>query len=917
MAKTSPDAEQKWLPLWMHLNDTAGVMKKLILKWIPDAVVDALGIDFEHFMQLAVFLAAVHDIGKATSYFQSIITKVCPEKYEELCANGYTINKEYRASGKTPHAYAGQWILQSDTNDFKLAECIAMLVGAHHGNPSNSVAYMGEPDLIKLYPVNFFGTECEDSNKQLWIKSWMDIVNQAKNTAGIKDLGELTKVNIRAQVLISGLLIIADWIASNTTYFPLIQLDDYGSRTMYPQRVNDGWHKLSFPSTWCSEVNYMDSGIFKERFGFLPNDVQRSMFEVVNSSKCPGLFILEAQMGVGKTEAALAAAEILAARKKEGGIFWGLPTQATSNGMFSRMYEWGKNVSDDTLNAICLSHGSAQFNEQYNQLLMESKAYIENAENDRGGIEVHPWFQGNKKNLLADFVIGTVDQFLMASLKRRHFMLRHIGLVGKVVVIDECHAYDAYMTEYLKRSLQWMAAYGVPVILLSATLPAKRRKELVECYAKSYSKYHLGKQKAEIIEQREDWRSHTAYPLITWTDAECIKQRDIICDAASKKVKIDRIDSVKVMVEFLKEKLSYGGCACIIANTIKKAQDIYEECNRQLDGFKIILYHAQYIMADREKKEKIILEKMGKFSGEKDRDKLILIGTQVLEQSLDYDADIMVTQLCPIDLFFQRIGRLHRHKRNRTETLKYPQCILLEEKDDPYDAGTKAVYGDYLLMRTERILKNSVAIPEDITELVQKVYDEENALGLTGEEYDKAVLQYKKEIERKRQIADNYRITVPGMKRYIDELLSNPERSNEKISEACVRDAETSIEVLLMKKCKDSRIKFIDDLQENEESLSSYDVPNSVQGRRIAQQRLRLPHIFSAVWNIDATIQELEDLNRMGLPQWQQCPWIQGDLILLLNEENQASLNGYRLTYSYDKGLEYIKEEGRNAGEGV
>lgn len=917
MAKSSPDTGQMWLPLWMHLEDTAGVMRKLVASWIPEAVINASGMDYDQFMVIAAFLAAVHDIGKATSYFQHIITKSCPEKYEDVTASGYVVNQEYREPGKTPHAYAGQWILQSDTNEFGLDEKIAMIVGAHHGKPDSSIVVMGVADLIKVYPVNFFGAECDDTVKKIWKDSWHEIVGRALEIAGIQSVHELPEVTLGVQVLLSGLLIAADWIASNPTYFPLISIDDHGDEGLYPRRIRDGWRRLKFPDSWRSEVNYMDQNIFKDRFGFPPNEIQEALFHIVNACENPGLFVLEAQMGIGKTEAALSAAEVLACRKQEGGIFFGLPTQATSNGLFDRLYAWSGHVSEGMRNAICLAHGSAEFHEQYNRLLMESRASIANGEDSEDALEVHPWFQGNKKALLSNFVIGTVDQFLMASLRKRHFMLRHIGLAGKVVVIDECHAYDLYMYEYLKRSLQWMAAYEVPVILLSATLPSERRRELVECYVKAYSKYRLNKRKAEITQSKEGWQKSKAYPLITWTDGESIGQEAVPCQVAEKYVRIRRICSTQEIFGLLGDRLEEGGCACIIANTVKKAQELYAECSRQMEGYHVILYHAQFTMPDRMAKEQLVLEKMGKTSGEGDRKRLILIGTQVLEQSLDYDADIMVTQLCPADLLLQRIGRLHRHKRVRPRRLQMPECIILQEEAALCDSGTETIYGVYHLMRTDKVLADTVEIPKEIPDLVQRVYDEEDDLGLEGEQYRNAVAKYEEKKQQKERRADKYLMMEPKPKKGIDDLLVNPEKSDEKLSEACVRDSESSIEVLLMKKSQDGRILFVDEDPLTSPGILAADVPDFEQAHRISRQRLKLPYIFSTRYMIDGTIRELENLNARELEQWQRSSWIRGELVLLLDEKNQAELNGYRLSYSYDKGLEYERKEDKNAGEGV
>lgn len=912
MAKTGRGTEEEWLPLWMHLKDTAGIMEKLVKKWVPDSIPAAAGLNRSQFLTTAKFLGAVHDIGKATSYFQSIITLNCPQKYDEITESGFVVNKKYHSAGKTPHAHAGQWILQSSMNEFQIPESLALVVGAHHGKPISYDYIMGEPDMIKAYPVNFFGSEEDNTGRRLWESSWHDIMSQALQLAGIPSVDTLPVLTPEAQVLLSGLLIMADWIASNTDYFPLLSLDDPGREEVYPNRVDEGWERISFPEQWSSEIYAMDQETFKNRFHFLPNEVQAQMLKVVNDSEAPGIFVLEAQMGIGKTEAALGAAEVLAYRKHGSGIFFGLPTQATSNGLFQRLYEWGKQVSEETVNTIRLAHGSAEFHEEYHRLALQGMSNVEEDGQEQDRLGVHPWFQGNKRALLADFVIGTVDQFLMASLKRKHFMLRHIGLAGKVVVIDECHAYDAYMNAYLDRSLQWMAAYGVPVILLSATLPSERRRELVEGYVKAYSKYHLGKRRLEVTYTRPDWKENIGYPLLTWTDGENVKQTDIRQSLSDKSVTIRYVNTIPDMIRLMDERLQDGGCGCIIANTVKVAQEIYTACTQSMKQVQVILYHAQFTVPDRYEKEKYLLDKMGKSSCDTDRNRLILIGTQVLEQSLDYDADIMVTQLCPIDLLFQRIGRLHRHDERNKKTPNYsrpdrlgkPECIILRDGENSYDSGSSAVYGGYLLMKTEQILGSDLKIPGDIPNLVQKVYDQGNDLGLSGEAYGCAKDAYINDLKTKKQNAKRYLLKPPSGKE-ISNMLDITEESSEKAVEASVRDSVSSLEVLLMKENADGDILFVKNGADNMPVLSASRVPGRKEGRMVAMQRLRLPHIFSSRWNRGNVIEELEERNRKKLAEWQLSPWISGELVLLLDQDNQTELNGFRLSYSFEKGLEY------------
>lgn len=907
-AKSDSDDNELWLPLWMHLNDTAGVMRKLVHQWVAPSVITATSLTYEEFEKTAAFVAAVHDIGKATSYFQSMITRHLYEKRDELLNYDFVILQNYQNAGDTPHSYAGQWILESDVSGINVKKSIADVVGAHHGKPIDNTSGLYERDFLKLYPVNIFGTE-NHKTWTIWFRVWNEIVDDALDLCGLQSLDDLPDLTIEAQVILSGLLIVADWIASNTTYFPLISIDDTGREEVYPERVNNGFRQLSLPGGWRSGIVQIDDDLFQKRFGFPQNSVQKTMIQTVENCHRPGIFILEAQMGVGKTEASLAASEILASQCESGGIFFGLPTQATSNGLFGRLYKWGESVSTDTVSAIKLAHGAAELNEEYENI--KEKVLVDNIDGEESGLEVHPWFEGNKKALLADFVIGTVDQFLMASLKRKHFMLRHLGLAGKVVIIDECHAYDTYMCEYLDRSLEWMAAYGVPVILLSATLPAKRREELVECYVRSYSKNRLGKKKPEIIVQNENWSKSDAYPLLTWTDGETICQQKIEQHVNEKQVVLETENSQEDLIAKLDKSLQDGGCACIILNTVRCAQEIYSKVKIQMKDAHVLLYHAQYTMPDRAKKEQELLKHMGKKSSEDDRNRFVLIGTQVLEQSLDYDADIMVSQLCPMDLLLQRMGRLHRHDRKRPELLKQPHFIILMDEENSYDKGTKEIYGDFLLMKTWQILKdkNYLTLPQDIPRLVQKVYSEEN-IRQNDKDLEDARIEYENKQRNKKEEAKNYRLDKPSRRKKIEGILLDSDQTKEKAIESAaasrVRDGASAIEVLLMKKNEDGKITAVGEDQEKRR-FDRLIPPDISEGKWIARQRLRLPHIFSQEWMLEDTIRELEDRNIKELAAWQQSPWIKGEMILLLNENNQTELCGYQLTYTQEEGLMYEK----------
>ena len=845
-----------YLPLWMHMEDTAAVMEYLCLHRVSDSVISACGMNAECFRKISVFLAYVHDIGKCTPLFASKILMFSKDRQRQMEAEGLFLPAalDYYEAKKSPHAFAGEEILRA----LHYPSGIYSVVGAHHGKPSSK--NLLNVSQLDEYPRNYYGED-----RALWEQLRSAFLSKALMRSGYSDARELPVLSQCAQLLLCGLVIQADWIASNPLYFPLLSAEEIGTPALYPNRSALALSRLNLPERWKSGSEALEiPALYQKRFGFLPNSMQSQVAELIQTASNPGLILLEARMGTGKTEAALIAAEILNRRSGCGGVFFGLPTQATSNGIFPRLAEWTKNISEDETHSIRLVHGMAEFNEDYLSLF-HGTAHTDDEE--VGGLSVHPWFSGKKQALLADFVVGTVDTALMSALRQKHIMLRHLGLCGKVVVIDECHAYDAYMGEFLCCMLRWLGAYHVPVVLLSATLPHRSKEKLLAAYT--------GNKKTKLSYS-------TAYPSAAWTDGVDIHTRQLTDDTPPLTVNTRRL-SDEELVQNLTEALHDGGCAGIIVNTVKRAQAIGNALKRRMPGKEVCVYHAQYLAEERVRREKELTDRVGKHSTPQSRNNVIIVGTQVLEQSLDIDFDYLVSDLCPIDLLLQRMGRLHRHKRIRPHKLTEPVCAVLYA-DGEFEKGAERIYGTWLLRQTREQLPTQIRLPEDISELVNRVYA---APDIPTPEWE----QFETKAELKGSKAKNWILAKPqaskkealnsikGMLDYVVET--------EKHAEATVRDALPSIDVLVLLTADDAHLKLVSGASELTFRMDS--VPSEQEARKIAMQRLRLPFLFCVGEQLDRTVSVLEAENAERVPIWQDSPWLKGELIFMLDENGEKS----------------------------
>ena len=893
----------EWLPLTQHLKDVGDVAGLLWEHWLCEGQKQLIRDLFaeegeEKGKGLVQFLGAIHDIGKATPAFQIKqgyfnTPDLDARLIEKLEADGYhDISNLLLASiSSSPHALASQHLLSS----YGVGEDIASIIGAHHGKPVDDNRIVTEQ---ASYASNYFQHEdpSHPVGKQ-WREAQEMIFHKALQSGGFNQVEDLPEIPQPAQVILAGLVIMADWIASNERFFPLLPID-IDEVVNSEDRLQKGWETWKKTDIWQPQRLQSVERLYQDRFNFKPRNVQAELSRAIDVTDEPGIIILEAPMGIGKTEAAFIAVEQLAQKTGRSGMFFGLPTQATSNGIFPRVHSWLEKVRTEVGDnvSIRLAHGKSALNPQFTDL---AKHINVDSEQD-GSVVINDWFAGRKTSALDDFVVGTVDHFLLIALKQKHLALRHLGFSKKVVVIDEVHAYDAYMNQYLLKALRWMAVYGVPVVILSATLPSERRHEMVRAYLRGKGA------RDRMIRERLTELPTSAYPLITYTDGVDVRQVVEFAEERKKIVQIRRSDTESVL-ELLDNWMQGNGVFGIIVNTVKRAQELASACVERYGHSHVELLHSRFIDTDRVRKEESLLSMIGK--GADRPEKKIIIGTQVMEQSLDIDLDVLVTDLAPMDLIIQRIGRLHRHNILRPKAHKEAVCYVLDtDSNFAFEKGSVAIYGAYLLARTQSFLPEVMVLPGDISRLVQKVYGEdpvEMAESLQNL-YEEMRREHENRIASKNTRAKTYRIAAPVLQRGFEDsgsligwLRNKTPLETEEKAYAQVRDIQETIEVIVLQK----RGEGYGIVGEDGDISDHIDDPQIASD--IARQTLRLPNGLSKPYTIDATIKELETYHALHFSDWYAQPWLKGALGIILDENLMFELNGMKLQYNLTLGLLY------------
>lgn len=779
---------EKYHPVLCHLIDVAAVTRKLwdaamrpcSRQWLATR----LGLDEPACAQWLAFWCGAHDIGKVSFCFQ-----VRGKKTEEL-EKWLKTNRFDCPIGDVPHGTLSTTILADELANATrwpkvnpgVARNVAVAVGGHHG----------------VFPTNWDNTLA--LGNEAWTAARRSMLAELGRLCGVTACDPPKPAPTDDQSLwmcVAGLTSVADWIGSNQQFFPSVgepglvvgpfDIDRYFDYAI--GRAHETLETLG----WLGRADTTAPVTFAELFPSLKpaRPLQDAVAEIVMQMNTPGLVIVEAPMGEGKTEAAWYAAECWDRRGGQG-TYVALPTMATSNQMFDRV---GGFLQDGAgKKNLMLQHGKAALNEQFEKLKYAALVYDQDKR--ASAVLAEAWFAANKKHgLLAPYGVGTIDQALLAVLQTKHVFVRLFGLAGKCVILDEVHAYDAYMTTLMERLLRWLAALGCPVVLLSATLPAEKRLKLLRAYA--------GNQSPEP--------KAVDYPRVTHVSvAGSPEAWHITADPTrARTVGLDWVDEGR-LAETLRESLAKGGCAAVIRNTVGLAQATYLELRDVLrdDGITVELFHARFLFGRRMEIENSVLKRFGKDGGPAQRDRRVLVATQVIEQSLDLDFDVMVSDVAPADLVLQRAGRLHRHERGPRPTgVAEPHLWLIEptSKDGLPDFGpAKYVYAPFVLMRSYLAFKalKAVQLPKDLERLVEQVYGSEP---LAIPEHWRAALQ--EASQKLQEKEDTQQLNA------IDVAISDPDASPLELQsqqledddhdaakkiQALTRDAEPTIQVVVI-----------------------------------------------------------------------------------------------------------------------
>ncbi len=709
-------------PLIYHSLDVAAAGNKLLANhpFLLKRLACLMGLTKGVTFCWVIFLLGLHDLGKFAESFQQLR----PDLRQQFWPDEKIRKKHYSLRHDSLGMLLWRQYLKKAlfpcpdqaTEDFLkdvLPHWLAPVFG-HHGWPPEG------NDRIK----NHFRDFDREAALQ-FANEWQALIKPDFDQAIEKVRDEhWVEQQKEASWLLAGIAVLADWIGSNTDFFPYrsddMPLREYWQQYALPQ-AEKAIESLDLKPPVTAQAKPL-----RDLFSYIekPTPLQQTCADWPLADE-PQLFILEDVTGAGKTEAALMLAHRLISAGQAEGLYIGLPTMATANAMYERMAQvYRRFYADEARPSLILSHSARHLSEAFQQSMLIAQSDTNGYGHEESiGAQCNRWLADNrKKALLADVGIGTIDQALLGVMPARHQSLRLLGLVNKVLILDEVHAYDAYTSQPLKHLLQFHAALGGSIILLSATLTKRQKQDFAIAFT--------GGKTVDL--------QKTDYPLLTHItiSGQCKQEKLDTRPSVARQVDVTLLHDEADVLSVIQSAVSNGECVCWIRNTVADAREAWRQLAESpwMDRDRLHLFHSRYAMGDRIDIENAMLGRFGKDSTPEQRAGQVLIATQVVEQSLDLDFDAMISDLAPIDLLIQRAGRLHRHQRGERGTPRLhvfsPALVEAPDADWYKQLFPKAhhVYANTpVLWRTARELQSRAGwrMPDDARDLLESVYGED------------------------------------------------------------------------------------------------------------------------------------------------------------------------------------------------
>jgi CRISPR-associated endonuclease/helicase Cas3 len=680
-----------------------------------------------------VFLLGIHDLGKFAESFQQLRPDLRQQFWPDsiIKKKNYSVRHDSLGEMLWQRFLKDEWLEQSpDCEDF-LEDAIKYWlqpVFGHHGWP---------PD--KHEPLKNHFTDFDQTAALAYFNDWQQLINpDVEYVVNAGADSDWVKQQAKVSWILAGFAVLCDWLGSNHALFTYH--DEHMDLPWYWQNVALPAAEIAIRAAGLLPKPRVEHQNLQSLFPFIqdPTPLQAYCSTVPISAE-PQLFILEDVTGAGKTEAALMLAQRLMEAGQAEGIYVGLPTMATANAMYERMTDaYLRFYAEGSQPSLILSHSARHLSEKFQESLLAAQRAEQNYANEENiTAQCNRWLADNrKKALLADVGIGTIDQALLGVMPARHQSLRLLGLLNKVLILDEVHAYDAYTNQLLKTLVEFHAALGGSIILLSATLTQYQREALIAAF---YGKKYAAK----------PCTGKTDYPLLTRVakDLPLVEQPLQTRESVRRLVQVQFCHDEKAVLQTIQQAVALGKSVCWIRNTVSDARDAWQQLAgyEWIESGKLHLFHSRYALHDRLTIERQVLDYFGKQSNPEQRQGRVLVATQVVEQSLDLDFDVMISDLAPIDLLIQRAGRLQRHSRDAlgkplahgqldqrgtpTLTVFSPSLTDAPQQDWYKQLFPKAhfVYPHTLVLwRTSQILAQMKGwtMPEDARQLLEFVYDE-------------------------------------------------------------------------------------------------------------------------------------------------------------------------------------------------